>query len=630
MAQDPIRILIVEDDEDDYFIARRLLSQARAFACEVSWADSFDRGLDTLLSDAFDAALVDYRLGPHDGLDLLREAKRRGCITPIILLTGQGDLDVDLTAMAAGAADYLVKGTIDAPLLERSIRYAIERKRAEERIREQAALLDKARDAISAYDLEGRVTYWNKSAERLTGWRADEVLGQIVDDRLHDADDPALAAAYRQVRETGEWAGELRQRTRDGQEIIVESRWTLVRDAAGHPRTILVINTDVTERKRLEARFLQAQRLESIGRLVSGIAHDLGNLLVPIQLGVEVLQARLDDPRAQRTLGMIGKSARRGADMVKQVLAFARGVPSDRVALDVSGVIDEVVKLIGETFPASIQVTTALADDLWPALADATQLQQVLMNLCVNARDAMPEGGRLSIEAVNVRIDEQHAKLHPDGRPGRFVKLSVTDTGSGIPQEVIDKVFEPFFTTKAPGKGTGLGLSTVYSILKSHGGFVGVYSEPGKGTTFNVYLPVAEDGTAAADEAATGTACRGHGEQVLVVDDEDPIRDVTREVLEGHGYRVFTARDGREALRRIEAHPDIALVLTDLSMPEMDGVTLIRTLRQRGDVRPILASSGIGGDRPDEALQAGANAFLPKPYTADRLCLAVQQALNGE
>ena len=345
-------ILLIEDDEDDYMITQALLSKAQSIDCDLDWAQSYDEGIEAIVSNTYDACLVDYRLGAQTGLDLLEEVNRRGGVpTPIILLTGQGDLEVDLHAMQAGAADYLSKDEIDAPLLERSIRYAVERKEAEQRIREQAQLLDKARDAIMAYDMEGRVVYWNKSAERLTGWSEDEMMGETARERLYAAEQQdKLRSCYDTMMEEGEWTGELDLQSKDGDELIVESRWTLVRNSAGEPKHVLVINTDITERKRLESQFLRSQRMESIGRLVGGIAHDLGNLLVPILLGVKVLTRRFgDDPKAERTLSMIQKSAERGSDMVEQVLAFARGVEGERVALQSGAIIEEVEKITGET-----------------------------------------------------------------------------------------------------------------------------------------------------------------------------------------------------------------------------------------------------------------------------------------
>lgn len=632
--KDHLSVLIVEDDEDDFFIARNLLSKARSISFDLDWAQSYDEGLEAITNREYDVCLVDYRLGAYNGLDLLREAQDRNLTTPIILLTGQGDLEVDLAAMQIGAADYLVKGQIDAQLLERSIRYARERKRADEQIREQAALLDKARDAILTVDIDGRIVYWNKSAERLTGWTSEEVIGRNLDAQLYGEDNEQVAQARHAVRDQGDWMGELHLRTKGGEEAIVESRWTLIRDSVGNPRSILIISTDITERKKLEAQFLRSQRMESIGRLVGGIAHDLGNLLVPILLGVKVLQQRFaEDEKTLRTLGMIQKSAQRGSDMVKQVLAFARGVEGERIPMDITQVIREVERIARETFPINIEITTEVPDDLWVVNGDSTQLQQVLMNLCVNARDAMPEGGKLYIRAENFVIDEHLAEMNIDAKQGSFVKLAITDTGGGIPPETLDKIFEPFFTTKPVGKGTGLGLSTVYSIVKSHGGFVNVYSELGEGTTFFVYLPASLETDITAPDESVAQMCQGHGELILVVDDEEYILEATRDLLEDLGYSVITAKDGTEALSLYAQHQkDVKVVLTDIMMPYMDGIATIRALKNMRADLPIIAASGMTGSKSREAVQVGAHVCLAKPFTAEKLCSVLAELIhpNGQ
>jgi len=633
-ATEPLHILLIEDDEDDYLITRALLDKAQTVDCELDWASSYEEGRDAVLEDAYDAYLVDYRLGARTGLDLLEEVNAHGGVqAPIILLTGQGDLEVDLHAMEAGAADYLSKDQIDAPLLERSLRYAVERKAAEQRIREQAQLLDTARDAILAYDMDGQIVYWNKGAERLTGWSKDEILGEWAHECLYDPDqEDKLQQCHETMMDEGEWKGELRMRTADDDERIVESRWTLVRDAAGDPKQVLVINTDVTERKRLESQFLRSQRMESIGRLVGGIAHDLGNLLMPITLGVKVLRRRIEqtDDKIEKTLSMIQKSAERGANMVEQVLAFARGVEGERVALQVGAIVEEIEDITDETFPETIDVHTDVADDLPQVMGDATQIQQVLMNLCVNARDAMPDGGTLSIDAGPVELTEDDAERNIDAEPGSYVCVRVQDTGTGMPADVVDKVFEPFFSTKEEGEGTGLGLSTAYSIIQSHDGFIDVASQEGEGTTFWVYLPVSEEGA----ERRSGTgeptaAVSGNGERVLVVDDEEFILETTREALHDVGYRVLTAKGGDEALRQVENHEDVEVVITDLRMPNMDGFDLIRTLRARHPNLPIIAASGMADGRSENALQAGAHTFLAKPFSEEELQGALREALRA-
>ena len=513
-----------------------------------------------------------------------------------------------------------------------------ERKEAERRIREQAQLLDKARDAILAHDMDGRIVYWNKSAERLTGWAKDEILGKWAHECLYDPDeDGKLQACHETMMADGEWTGELRMQTKDGDDRIVESRWTLVRDSTGAPKHVLVINTDITERKQLESQMLRSQRMESIGRLVGGIAHDLGNLLVPITLGVKVLRRRVegDDAKVDRTLSMIQKSAERGGDMVEQVLAFARGVEGERVALRPEPIIEEVEEMTGETFPEDIEVQTHTAPDVRPIVGDATQIQQVLMNLCVNARDAMPGGGTLSIEARTVHFSESDARRNIEAEPGAYVQIAVQDTGTGMPDDVVDKIFEPFFSTKEEGEGTGLGLSTAYSILQSHDGFLDVESEEGVGTTFWMYLPVAEEEVGAPDAPEPASTApeqapyEGDGKRLLVVDDEEFVLESAQQTLEAVGYEVVTALDAAAGLRRVEKEGDaIDGVVTDLRMPGMGGLELIRTLHAQHPDLPIVAASGVADGCTEEALDAGAQAFLAKPFTAEKLEGALAEALR--
>ncbi len=506
-----------------------------------------------------------------------------------------------------------------------------DRVEAERRVREQAELLAKAQDAIIVRELDHTITFWNPSAKRLYGWSTEEAVGRRVEELLYEAPE-AFRAATSTVLDRGEWVGELEQVRKDGTTITVEGRWTLVRDDDGEPGRILAINTDVTERKKLLAQFLRAQRMESIGTLASGIAHDLNNVLAPILLSIELLKLDAEDAETRETLETIEDSARRGADMVRQVLSFARGVESARVALDVKRVATDVGRVVRDTFPKNITLRNDLPDDLWPLLGDPTQIHQVLLNLFVNARDAMPDGGTLRLDAANVSIDEHYAELSGQAEPGPYVRLSVIDTGEGMPPGVVQQVFDPFFTTKEVGKGTGLGLSTVAAIVRGHDGFVNVYSEPGRGTTFRVYLPAGgTDGESLAPRPPEAELPRGNEELILVVDDEASVRDITRQTLEAFGYRVLTATDGADAVALYGRRgDDVDLVLTDLMMPIMDGSTLIRALRRMDpDVR-IVAASGIGTDGGlVRAADSGVKAFIPKPYTAGTLLQVLARALGA-
>ncbi|HEY5886051.1 MAG TPA: PAS domain S-box protein [Pyrinomonadaceae bacterium] len=505
-----------------------------------------------------------------------------------------------------------------------------ERKRAEEQIREQAALLDQAQDAILVRDLDQNILFWNKGAEHLYGWTSEEAVGKNAEALIYKERSAQFAAARQAVLKNGEWKGEAHQIRRDGTEIIVESRWTLVRDESGTPTSILVINTDVTERKRMEAQFLRAQRMESIGTLAGGIAHDLNNVLSPILMAIDTLQLKATDETSKKWLEVMRANAERGGNMVRQVLSFARGVEGERVALQPKHLIKEIVKILRETLPKSIEINFKLPDDLWIISADATQMHQVLMNLCVNARDAMPEGGSISIKAENVVVDDNYARMHLEAKAGRFVVISVSDTGPGMSQEVQSRIFEPFFTTKEMTKGTGLGLSTALTIVKSHGGFINVYSELHKGSVFALYLP-ALDAPGAIDSVALQTDLPlGRGELILVVDDEESIREITRGTLETFGYTVVTASDGTEALALYaDKKTEIAVVLTDMVMPFMDGPATIRALQRMNPNVRIIAASGLGtGQRAGEGVLEGVSVFLNKPYTAEKLLRTLAEVLK--
>ncbi len=506
-----------------------------------------------------------------------------------------------------------------------------ERRRAEAKLREQAALLDKARDAILVRDLEHRITFWNKSAERLYGWTAAEVLGRRVRELLYF--DPAI---FDQVMiallAEGEWTGELLQMGKDGRKLDIEGRWTLVRDDQGRPQSVLAINTDITERKKLEKQFLRAQRMESIGTLAGGIAHDLNNLLAPVTMGVELLRMNELNPKSQLVIDNIERSARRGANLVKQVLSFARGVEGSRVPLQFRHIVREIEDIVENTFPKNIAFESRIAPNLWPFVGDPTQINQVLLNLCVNARDALPEGGQLLLRASNAEVDAQYAVMNRGVAAGHYIVIEVTDNGTGIPPAVIDRIFEPFFTTKPTGKGTGLGLSTVLAIVRSHGGFVNVYSEPEQGSTFKVYLPAQPDAALAGSASPFEEKLpRGAGELILVVDDEAPILNVTRQTLEVFGYRVLVAEDGAQAISRYALHrAEIALVLTDMMMPVMDGPALIAALRRIDPHVRIIAASGLSAHgNMARASVGGVRHFLPKPYSTDTMLSVIKEALAG-
>jgi PAS domain S-box-containing protein len=506
-----------------------------------------------------------------------------------------------------------------------------DRKEAEEKLKEQAALLDITSDAILVKDLEYRIIHWNRGAERLYGWSADEAKGKTTLELLFQEKYASEAnTAQKEAVEKGEWHGDLHQRTKDGRELIVEGRWTLMHGEQGEPKGILSVNTDVTARRSIEAQLLRSQRLESLGTLAGGIAHDLNNVLSPILMGVDGLSFRNPDDSTRRIIEIIKTSAQRGANIVRQILNFARGMEGTHGEVQVKHVLREIEEIIRETFPRSIVLKSDLPRDLWPINGDATQLHQVLMNLCVNARDAMPDGGWLTLSAENVQLDEAYARMNIEAKPIRYVVLKVEDTGTGMAASVLEKIFDPFFTTKDPGKGTGLGLSTVRSIVKSHGGFINVYSEPSKGASFKIYLPAAEQGSVSPVEGPEEGIPMGEGELILVVEDEVSLRDITRQTLESYGYRVLTALDGTDAVARyIERKDEVRLMITDMMMPYLDGPATIRAIRRVNPAARIIATSGLMiSEYAKEAKGLGVEAFLAKPYTAETLPQTIRRVLE--
>ncbi|MEO7934101.1 MAG: PAS domain S-box protein [Chthoniobacterales bacterium] len=511
-----------------------------------------------------------------------------------------------------------------------TFRNITDRKRDEEKIAEQVAFMDKARDAIIARDLQGRILFWNKGAEHIYGWTAAEMIGRDKPSG-HYADPTRLHLIWQTVLEQGAWSGEVKQLTKEGKPITVDSRWTLIRDNERQPKAVLTINIDITEKKKAEAQYLRAQRMESIGTLAGGIAHDLNNILAPIMMSIEVLKDLVTDPTARRILDTIEASSLRGASIVRQVLSFARGVEGERIPIQIKAVLGDLEAIVRDTFPKDIRLQTSIPQGIWPISGDSTQLYQVFLNLCVNARDAMPDGGHLTITVENCELDEHYARMSPPAQAGRYVKITIIDTGSGIPPDVIDKIFEPFFTTKDFSKGTGLGLSTVLGIVKSHLGILNVHSTPGRGTTFIIHLPAITTGDAATQSAAAMVAIpRGNGEIILLIDDEPSIITVTTQTLQTYGYRVISATNGAEAIAAYAQHRgDIALVLTDMMMPIMDGAATIYALQKINPSVLIIAASGQGSNIGTfRAGQAGIEHFLAKPYSAETMLRQIHQLLH--
>jgi PAS domain S-box-containing protein len=508
-----------------------------------------------------------------------------------------------------------------------------ERKIADAQLREQNEILSKSHEGVMIVNLANEITLWNRGAEEIFGWTAAEALGRLPEQVLGVEDLNAFSELRATVERDGFWNGEMRLKDRDGRNLIVDDRITLIRDEVGRPRARLSFLANITEKKLLEEKFFHAQRLETVGMLAAGIAHDLNNVLAPVMFAAPLLRDSLSTPRDLKILDMLTQCAARGAGLVKQILGFAHSTAGEVQPTQVKHIARDIISVIEETFPKSIELQQTIPSDLWPVLGNATQIHQVLLNLCVNARDAMPQGGALRITAANRRLDAAEAGAIPGARPGAWLVLEVADTGTGIPPEVLEQIWTPFFTTKGIGKGTGLGLSTVRGIVLNHHGFTELHTDVGRGTTFRVFLPAVEGESPQTISASPFDIPDGHGELILLVDDNAPIRDMGTTILEKHGYRVVSCVDGVEAILLFIARAgEISLVITDVDMPRLGGTELARTLSQiRPDIR-LLAISGLPGDEADGpdvlAAKKVTHAFLPKPFKAVDLLGAVSRLLH--
>jgi len=642
---EPIRLLVVDDVRDHAQLVAEFIALTDGWSdAHVEIAASYDEALAAFDRDRFDLAFFDYWLGAKDGLSLLREIRQRGIETPVVVLTSRGAEEVAVESMKAGAADYLSKAQLSAEALGRAIRHALALS-AEERQRRQAeaavrrseerfrALVEHSSDALILLDGAGRVTYVSASSQRHLGWTAADMLGRSIFDFLH-ADDRELAGA--RIADAVQRPGatitqELRFQHADGtwhhMECVGVNR--LNEPSVG----AIVINArDVTERRRLEDQLRQAQKMEAVGRLAGGVAHDFNNLLTAIlgycNLMLDEIPA--EDPLRQ-DLEEIRQAGDRAAALTRQLLAFSRRQMLQPQIIDLNTLVRQMEKMLRRLIGEDIELVTPLGPDLKQVKVDPASIEQVLVNLAVNARDAMPLGGRLTIETAMVDLDDAYAERHVTVIPGRYVMLAVSDTGQGMDAATRARIFEPFFTTKEQGKGIGLGLATVYGIVKQSGGYIWVYSEPGHGTVFKVYLPpsdVAASAVRPVEPASESEKHRGW-ETVLLVEDEDAVRALAREVLRRQGYVVLEARHGLDALRVAERHQDpIHLLVTDVVMPHMSGRDLARRL---ADARPNMKLLFISGYTDHAVVHRDltpGSAFLQKPFTPENFAQKVRSVLD--
>ncbi len=633
-----MRILHLEDNRDDAELIRTIIAEEWP-ECEVRVASDRQSFEAELRGPPCDLVLSDFTMAAFSGLEALKLAKAQWPATPFIFLSGTIGEDRAIEALRAGAQDYVLKERMKR--LSAAIRRALheseehrQRLRAESQLREQAEMLNQSREAIIIVGLDDRVLYWNAGAERLYGWTTREALAQPVRQLLAPAADQSalFENAVKHTEAEGSWQGELRLQHRHGGLLVVDMRQTLIADERGWPKARLCLGSDITERKRLEEQFLRVQRLENIGLLAAGIAHDLNNVLAPILMGAPLLREYVTQPGGLSLLETLEKSAERGAGLVRQILAFAQGVGGEPQLMQARHVLNDLLLFLVATLPKNIQIEDNIPAKLWLIKANPTQIHQILLNLCVNARDAMPRGGTLRLRAENCVLDDTTAHGIAGARPGAFLVLHVEDTGTGIPPDVIARIWEPFVTTKAAGKGTGLGLSTVRGIVQNLSGFVQVVTQRAQGTTFRVYLPAAEAGADLPPHTALSHVPCGRGELILVVDDEPPIRHIIAALLTRQGYRALVAADGVEAVRIFGRHAsEIRLVISDIQMPHLDGVTMARVLHRINPALKMLVVSGAVPAAVTEAFRSHPDFSAPllnKPFVPEVLLAKVHELLH--
>jgi len=612
----PLRILHLEDNDVDAEFVRLTLEQAGVDP-SITRVDSRDAFLAEVRGKTYDVIISDFSLPGFDGLSALRLVRQERIDTPFIFVSGTIGEEKAVAALRDGATDYVLKDRLSRfpeavrrCLAEREERRA--RQEAEDRIREQAALLDEAREAIVVHGLDRRVTYWSRGAERLLGWTAEEARAGAARAALTAEARVQVDAAIEAACRGGKWDGTLALQTRDGRTVLVESHWTRLLAPDGTTRGILSINSDVTQARQMESQLQQKQRLETIGMVAGGIAHDLNNVLAPIVLGIGSLRRKVVDEHGVRLLETMDVAAHRGAEILQQILSFARGTPRPVGPVDVGQVLRGMERLLAATLSHSIELEIDVPPGLWHPHADPAQLQQVLLNLCVNARDAMPRGGRLVIAASN--------SAGAPGPAGEHVLVRVTDTGQGMPAEVREKIFEPFYTTKATG--TGIGLSTVLAIVGRHGGRVDVTSAVAEGTEFRVYLPVAAPAAAPPPEPAAPAG----GHRLLMVVDEGSVCEIARQTLEAYGYRVLCPSGIEQALGFEKDHgAEIAAVIVNVSVPELEGVRLVQALTRRNPALRLITSAR--GSEAPALEEAAVAASLKQPYSPETLLETVGRVL---
>jgi PAS domain S-box-containing protein len=628
------RILIIEDDPSAAQSIWDMLKGSTDCTFQMVCAKSLQAGLPKLASE-IDVLLLNLHAPDRSELSSVLEILSQFNALPIIVLIPQEKKTLGKQALDAGAAEYLLTETLSPELLQRALRYAVERKRAESAARECEErfhdLFENAKDILFTLDLEGRITSLNKSAEEVMGWSRSEALQRNIKSLVAPEHFGLCGQMMRCiVNEEPLQHFEISMLRKDGRRTLLDTSARLIR-SNGKKEGVQGIARDVTERRQLENMVRQSQKLEAIGRLSGGLAHDFNNLLCVISGHAEILSERLEPTNtAIKSVAQIKKAADSAASLTRQLLAFSRKQVFHPQTLDLNAIVVESKKLLGRLIGEHIEFFTALDPTLGSVRVDPVQIEQVLVNLILNARDAMPQGGKLTIETSNVDLEEKHESKRSLIPAGRYVMFAMTDTGCGMNEETQSHIFEPFYTTKELGKGTGLGLATVYGIVKQSGGFIWVYSEHGHGTTFKVYLPRVENSVMPLRPSRRQMdACKGT-ETVLVVEDAEPLRALIREFLKFGGYTVLEAENGNEAIQIAGAFGGpIHLLLTDVVMPRMGGQQLAEQLMSIRPAMKVLYMSGYPSDGiANSGILSAGVVLLEKPFTREILSRRVRQVLD--
>ena len=639
MQSQSYRILLIGEDPSRTQAYTQMLQNAEGGSFEVEREANWQSALSRFASGAPDSPLPDailWELSASVAANLacLKEATSLEPCVPFVFLVPENQEQLGKKMFEAGANEYLVRETLNKELLQRTLRYAIERTRAENSVRQWERrfedLFENTKDILFTTDLKGNVTSVNKAAEEVMGWPRSEALGKNIKGLVAPEHAVLCSEVTRRILSGDPLQHfEIAMLRKDGRKVLLEASARLIR-SNGSKDCVQGIARDVTERRQLENMVRQSQKLEAIGRLSGGLAHDFNNLLCVINGHTELLIEALQpgDP-AIRNVTQIQKAADSAAELTRQLLAFSRRQVFHPQVVDLNTIVTETKRLLGRLIDEHIEFYTALDPALGRVMVDPVQVEQVIINLVLNARDAMPQGGKLTIETSNLDLGEDYQSKLSHIPAGEYVLLALTDTGCGMDEETQSRIFEPFYTTKEMGKGTGLGLATVYGVVKQSGGFIWVYSEEGRGTTFKVYLPrvaspLTETRPSQHSDIRKGT------ETILVVEDAEPLRVLTTEFLSASGYTVLEAANGDEAIQIAQSYAGtIDLLLTDVVMPRMGGKPLVEQMAQ---IRPHTRVLYMSGYPNDGIVQAGilANgvALLEKPFTREILSKRVRQVLD--